>query len=295
VDASPDAGPGTEPEAEPAQSSKSDQKARLRSITKLAVVDVGAPLAAYYLMRGAGLSTVTALVLSGIFPAAGVAAGIIGHRRLDLVGALVLAGIIVGTVLGLISGNARLVLLEGSVPTAIFGLGCLITLLTSRPMMFGFAVEFVGPDTAKGREMLGLWKYPGFRRIFWVITAVWGIGFVLEAALKVIIVYGTSAGTALALTNVTPYIWAGFLMAWTIAYGRYQGKKGRQIMEQMRAAAEGPDAPGPNPPLAGQQGQAPADRDADAVADLGGADPVLGRGAAVRGALAQRAAERADD
>jgi len=42
-------------------------------------------------------------------------------RRIDVVGVVVLLGIAVGTALGLASGSARLVLLEGSVPTAIFG------------------------------------------------------------------------------------------------------------------------------------------------------------------------------
>jgi hypothetical protein len=175
VDASPDAKPtaGTKPEI----------AGRLRSIAKIVVIDVAAPLIVYSLLRSAGMSTVTALVLSGVFPALGVAIGVIQHRRLDIVGALVLAGILAGTVLGLISHNARLVLMEASVPTAIFGLGCLGSLWTRRPLMYGLAVEFIGPDTAKGREMIGLWQYEGFRRIFRVITAVWGVGFLLEAAL----------------------------------------------------------------------------------------------------------------
>ena len=45
-----------------------------------------------------------------------------------------------------------------------------------------------------------------------------------------------------------PFIWAGIFMAWTVAYGRYQGKKGKRMMAAA-AAAEGPgtsDA-GPQP------------------------------------------------
>jgi intracellular septation protein A len=221
---------------------------RLRSVGKIVIIDIAAPLIAYSLLRSAGMSTVTALVLSGVFPAIGVAIGIIQHRRLDVVGALVLAGIIVGTVLGLVSHNAKLVLVEGSVPTAIFGLGCLGSLWTQRPLMFSFAVEFVGPDTARGREMLGLWQYEGFRRIFRTITAVWGIGFLLEAALRVVIVYTTSTNTALAVSKVMPYIWAGVFMAWTVGYGKYQGRKGQRMMAAAAAAA----AP---------EGSAPSDRD----------------------------------
>jgi len=236
-------------DAKPTAGTKPERAARLRSIAKIVIIDVAAPLIAYSLLRSAGMSTVTALVLSGVFPALGVAIGVIRHRRLDVVGSVVLAGIIVGTVLGLISHNAKLVLMEGSVPTAIFGLACLGSLWTRRPLMYGMAVEFTGPDTAKGREMISLWQYEGFRHIFRVITAVWGIGFLLEAVLRVAIVYETSTGTALSLSKITPYIWVGIFVAWTVGYGRYQGKKGQRMMAAAAAAAEGPgtsDA-GPQP------------------------------------------------
>lgn len=236
-------------DAKPAARTTPEIAGRLRSIAKIVIIDVAAPLIAYNLLRSAGMSTVTALVLSGVFPALGVAIGVIQHRRLDVVGALVLAGIIVGTVLGLISHDARLVLMEGSVPTAIFGIACLASLWTRRPLMYSISVEFIGPDSAKGREMISLWQYEGFRHIFRIITAVWGVGFLLEAALRVAIVYNTSTSTALSLSKITPYIWVGIFVAWTVAYGRYQGKKGQRMMAAATAAVEGPgtsDA-GPQP------------------------------------------------
>jgi hypothetical protein len=131
----------------------------------------------------------------------------------------VLTGIVVGTVLGLVSHNARLVLMEGSVPTAIFGLGCLGSLWARQPLMFSLAVEFIGPDSAKGREMTSFWQFAPCRRIFRLITAVWGAGFLLEAVLRAIIVFSTSTGTALAISKVTPVIVVAILLAWTLAYG----------------------------------------------------------------------------
>jgi len=118
--ATPTPAAATSPPGAPSQAA-----ARFRSLAMIAVFDIGAPLAAYNLLRSAGLSAVTALVLSGVFPAIGLAARAIMHRRVDAVGAVVLAGIVVGSVVGLITHNARLVLLEGSVPTAVFGLACL--------------------------------------------------------------------------------------------------------------------------------------------------------------------------
>jgi len=214
---------------------------RLRSLAMIVIFDVAAPLAAYSLLRSAGLPAVTALLLSGVFPVLGVAIGAIRHRRLDVLGALVLAGIVVGTVLGLISHSTRLLLVEGSLPTVVFGVACLGSLQARHPLMFSFALEFTGPDTAQGREMTRLWQYQGFQRVFRVITAVWGAGFLLEAALRVVIVYNTSTETALASSKATPLLWVAILSAWTAAYGARHKKKGA------RMAAATSEIPGTSP------------------------------------------------
>jgi hypothetical protein len=155
----------------------------------------------------------------------------------------VLAGIAVGTILGLVSHSARLLLVEGSVPTAIFGVACLGSLWARHPLMFSFAREVTGPDTVKGREMTRLWQYEGYRRVFRVITVVWGVAFLIEAALRVVIVYNTSTGTALALSKITPFLFVGIMVAWTVAYGKHHKKKGERMAAATREATEASPAP----------------------------------------------------
>jgi hypothetical protein len=213
---------------------------QIRSITMIVIFDVAAPLVAYQLLRSVGMTAVTALLLSGVFPALHVIVNVIRHRRLDVVGALVLAGIVVGTVLGLVSHSARLVLVEGSVPTAVFGVVCLGSLWARHPLMFSFAREFTGPDTAKGQEMTRLWQYEGFRRIFRVITLVWGVAFLLEAALRVVIVYNTSTGTALAISKATPFVFLAIMSAWTVAYGTHHKRKGERMAVAAGQARQSP-------------------------------------------------------
>jgi hypothetical protein len=210
----------------------------------IVVFDIAGPLVAYNLLRSAGFGSVAALVLSGVLPAAGVIIGIIRHRRADALGVLVLAGIAVGAVLGLVSHNARLLLDEGSVPTAVLGLLCLASLGTPKPLMYRLAVEFIGPATPKGREFTGLWQYEEFRHTFRVITAVWGAGYLAEAAARVVIVQNTSTGTALAISKVLPYTVAAVLTAWTIGYGRYQKRKGERLAAAAAARAGAQEAPG---------------------------------------------------
>ena len=183
---------------------------------------------AYSLLRSAGLSSVSALVLSGAFPALGIAAGVVRHRRVDAIGVLVLAGIAVGTVLGLVSGNARLVLVEGSVPTAVFGLLCLGSLWSHRPLIYRFALEFMGADTPRGRDFEGLWRYLGFRHAFRLFTVVWGVTYLAEAAARIIIVETTSTATPLTVSKVMPYAVGAVLAGWMFAYRQAGPTHGRR-------------------------------------------------------------------
>lgn len=204
-------------------------RSRLWSAAKIVIFDIAGPLAAYQLLRSDGFSSVSALVLSGVLPGVAVLGGLIRRRRLDAVGALVLAGIAVGTVLGLVSGNARLVLLEGSVPTAVFGLLCLVSLRSPRPLIFRFAHEFMGPDTPRGRDFDRLWQYPGFRHVFWLFTVVWGVTYLAEAAGRVVIVETMSTGAALGISKVMPYAVAGALTLWMFLYGRRARRQGERL------------------------------------------------------------------
>jgi len=237
-------------------------RSRLQSLAMIAVFDVAGPLVAYWLLRSNGLSAVTSLVLSGVFPAVGVAINFIRDHRIDAIGVLVLAGIAVGTALGLLSGNARLVLVEGSVPTAVFGVLCLASLWSGAPLMYRFASEFIGLDTPRGREFQALSQNTGpvgqgFRHVFRVMTIVWGIGFLAEAAARVAIVELTSTGTAFAISKVMPYVVAGVLGAWTFGYGNWSRRRGERAGVLQVATAQpakateddsGPDVTAEPPP-----------------------------------------------
>jgi len=232
----------TQPPQEAMAPAAARNRGRLQSLAMIAVFDVGGPLALYAVLRSEGLSAVTSLVLSGIFPAVGVAIKFSRDRRVDAIGVLVLAGIAVGTLLGLLSGNARLVLVEGSVPTAVFGVVCLGSLWSCRPLMYRMAVEFIGADTPRGREFESLWQYEQFRRVFRVMTIVWGVAYLAEAAARVVIVELTSTGTALVISKVMPYAVAGLLVAWMIAYGNWSKRRGERLAARAAAAQASPEA-----------------------------------------------------
>jgi hypothetical protein len=196
--------------------------------------DLGGPLLTFSLLRSNGMSTVPALILSGIFPALGIVISALVDRRLDIIGVVVLAGLVVGTVLGLISDNARLYLLEGAVPSLVFAVACLASLRASKPLIYRFAVELIGPDTPKGREVVGAWRYPGFRRAFQVITAAWGVAYLFEVAARLAVVETASTGIALLFSKVVPYVFAVLLSVWTLGYGEHEKKKAERLANAER-------------------------------------------------------------
>jgi len=201
------------------------ERGRLRTIAMIAIFDVGGPLVTYVLLRNvAGLSTVLSLVLSGILPAFGVAITAIQFRRIDIFGVMVLAGILMGSILGITTHNPRLYLAEGSVPSLVFSVACLVSLRTRQPLIYRIALEFLGTDTKKGREITEAWRYPVFQRAFGTITVVWGIGYVIEAAIRMVVAETTSTGIALVCSKVAPYVFAAVLAAWTLVWGERRRK-----------------------------------------------------------------------
>jgi len=210
---------------------------RLRALAPIVVFDVVGPLGVYYVARGAGLSTIIALVLSGVLPACHVVVTVIRRRRLDAIGAMVLSGIALGTVVGLASGSARLYLLDGIVPTVVLGLACLVSLFSHRPLMFRFALETMGEDSDQGRAFAGMWRYPGFRGTFRVITVVWGLVFLAESGVQAIVVETYSINTAKQTSNLLPIAVVVLTFAWTRAYGRRAKEQGQRLLAQEGASA----------------------------------------------------------
>jgi intracellular septation protein A len=214
------------------------QNERLRALLPVAVFDIAGPVAVYYLLRAVGTAQVTALIVSGILPAVGVAISVIRHRRIDAIGLLALLGIVAGTIAGLVSHSARLVLMEGSVPTAVFGLTCLWSLFTREPMLYRIGLETRGEDTAGGRKLRALWAQPAGQHAFRVITLVWGVTFLAEAATRVLIVEAVPGGNALLIVKAMPYAVLFGLIRWMAFYTRQLRRSGQQAVVEQAVSAD---------------------------------------------------------
>jgi len=55
---------------------------------------------------------------------------------------------------------------------------------------------------------------------------------------RVVIAYNTSAGTALAISKATPFVFLAILAAWTVGYGAHHRKKSERMAAASGAAKE---------------------------------------------------------
>ncbi len=195
------------------------------------------PLAVYYLVRHQVSGDAPALAIAGI-PAAGwVGVTWVRRGKLDPIGAITLFGFIVGLAASYAMGGSAFVLkVRDSALTCLFGLVCLASLRVGRrPLMFYFGRALsAGGDEIRERAFDELWELPPAQAAFRVITAVWGVGLLCEAAVRVVLARLLPTGPFLAASPAVAGVFFGGLFAFTVWHSR----RARQIGEEAQTPHE---------------------------------------------------------
>lgn len=183
---------------------------------------------------------VAALSVTAVFPVIGIAFGWVRTRHLDTLGIISLVFIVIGLLSNLFFQDPRIFLVKESFITGALGLVCLFSLVvTRRPAMFYVGRYFAsGGNRERMRYYDGLWQYPYFRYTQRLITAVWGVTYLLEALLRVALVtiLGTSKDGVAKVLAISPILLGGVTVAvigWTMWYASRAARKGAA----MRAAS----------------------------------------------------------
>lgn len=158
-----------------------------RSPTGL-VADVAIPLATYYAARIAGLSPWAALMLGTGLALSRLAWVAITKRRVDQSSVFVMILIVVGTLVGLVGDDPRLLMARGSWVTAVVGGWLLCSAWAREPALFTITSTFMNPQTAL--EWRDAWEHHlAFRRLLRSMTAAFGVAFLLDALARVAMAY----------------------------------------------------------------------------------------------------------
>lgn len=220
---------------QPPAPSKPPPDQRKRAVAGMIGIDLVLPFAIYYGLRWAGADPWLALMLGAMGPLVRITFTTVRTRRIDRLGVFTLSILAIGTAVGMLSADPRLLLARESWLTALIGFWILISLAGRRPVLFEATIAVMPTDAA------AQWEHdwdtnPFFRKIFRTMTLAWGLAFILDAVARVIMAYTLPI-------DVVPIASIGLLlvMLFAIVYGTkfYAGRK-------LAAAMPGTWASSPN-------------------------------------------------
>ncbi|MEC3975674.1 VC0807 family protein [Amycolatopsis sp. H20-H5] len=162
------------------------------------VCDILAPVAGYYLLRAFGVDSLWALTLSGLPPALRIVHTSVRQRRVDGMGAFVLAVIAVGVVSSLLTGDARLALVRGAWFSLLAGVWLTAgSFLGKRPVTFLMTKSLL---PGRADRLDELWEErASFRRVWRVLALVWGVGGLAHSGVSIAMAYTLAVDSVPAL------------------------------------------------------------------------------------------------
>ena len=200
------------------------------------VVGGVAPYVAYVLLHPY-LAEVPALLIGGLFPAAVEVVSFLRHRRLDSVSTLNLAALGVSVLLAATGGSARLLLVKESLVTGAIGSWFLVSAFLPRPAHFYLSRQFVtGNLPERVARYNAAWiAVPYMHTVLRTTTTVWGIVFVVEMVVRIILVFRLSTPQMLVAGPVIFYGMTLAVIAWTVVYARGARPRIVALLEQEAA------------------------------------------------------------
>ncbi|MDO9379650.1 MAG: VC0807 family protein [Nocardioidaceae bacterium] len=186
------------------------------------LVDVVAPVGIFYLLRALGVGQVAALLAGGAAPAARGIYVIARHRTVDSLAGLTLSVIVLTVATSLVTGDARFALARDAVITLAVGIWILVTLRTARPFIYTFCTTFMGP--AEKQLWVECWgRSATFRHGMRVHTVIWGLGMIVDSAIRVAMAYTLPVDSVPALNAIQYAVLIGVLLLISVLYSRAAG------------------------------------------------------------------------
>jgi hypothetical protein len=216
-----------------------DRRAMVMNLLLTVIFDVGLAIVAFNVAKNLGANDQIAYLVSGIGPLTMMVVTWVRARTLSGASAVILLFLLLSAATAFIGGtDFRQLIAKDSLVTGGFGVACLVSLLFPRPLMFYFGAKFATDGTKEGLQYWsGLWQYPEFRRSQYLINNVWGIGFLIEAAIRVFVAYTVSSvQLANAIATIIPWVFLAGLLTFTVTIG----KRSRAAGEARSRAATAP-------------------------------------------------------
>lgn len=153
-------------------------------------IDVVAPLGLYYVLRWAGVGIYLSLLLSTLVSAATSVGSLVRNRKLNGLSTYMTTMMLASVIVSFIAGSPRFLLAKESWLTGLGGLWFLVSLRARRPLAYLYTKPLLEGRLGWPGAWDELWdRFPRFRRMWRVSSVLWGIGTLLDAALRVVMAY----------------------------------------------------------------------------------------------------------
>lgn len=196
-----------------------------RALARQLLLEVALPLAGYYGLRAAGASAWLALVVGGLLSAPWIVWAAVRNRRFDITAAFTLSLVLLGGLMSMVTGDPRVLLVRDSWLGALLGAWILISIPTRRPFLMAMSRAVVVAKVGEAGAALweGRWDHePDFRRHVRILTAIWGVVFLGDAVVRVVLAYALPVDAAPGASTAQWLVVLGALLGFHTWYvGRY--------------------------------------------------------------------------
>lgn len=175
-----------------------------RALIPTLCFDVGGTMLLYYIMLSHfPKNSIWPLVGASLVPVISNVFNFIRHRSFDVVGLIVLIGLVAGIVPAVLGGSQRMLLVRESFVTGTIGLVLLVSGFFVKPLGYYIVREFLTANEALPHERWDvLWQHGYFRHGIRIFTIVWGALLLGEFVLRVFMALTMSVAFVLGVSPV---------------------------------------------------------------------------------------------
>lgn len=177
------------------------------------------------------VSSIDSLLLASAVPAVYTLGSFIWKRRVDVFGLLVVVSLLLSVVFALVFKSPRLLLLQSSAVSGLFGVVMLVSLLFSHPVLFYIARSFMTQhDPVRIAPFNADWSIPQIRAFYRLLTLVWGSVTIAELVLHTVLVFHLPISTMLMLSPILSIAAIMPAAHWSM----HMVRKNRPVFAQLR-------------------------------------------------------------
>ncbi|GHF70131.1 hypothetical protein FHX82_005639 [Amycolatopsis bartoniae] len=186
-----------------------------RTLISTLALDVGLPVAAYFVAELAGASSYQALLTGTLVAGVRVLWVVARQRRIEPFALFLLVLFGVGLALAFVSGDARLLLAKDAATSLLAGLVMAGSCLVRKPFAY-YAAERMARSAGRIDQFRATANAPGERAHWYRVSLVWGVGLLVDSLVRVAAIYLLPVDLAANLSQVLMVaVYAG-LVPWTL-------------------------------------------------------------------------------